>query len=70
MRVSKSQSSIAPKNIKKGHEAAAQYEVSREEIQLQAYYNYLNREKNNFPGSEMTDWLEAENSLLSRLSKH
>jgi len=39
----------------------------RDEIQLQAYYNYLWREKNNTPGSSETDWLEAEKDVSSRM---
>lgn len=31
-----------------------------EELQVAAYYRWLEREKEGLPGGEMDDWLEAE----------
>lgn len=41
-----------------------------DEIQLQAYYNYLKRIKNNMPGSEVSDWLEAEETVMTKSGTH
>ena len=66
----------APKSgiqkINKKKKTEATFEVSRfqDEIRVQAYYNYLKRVKNNFPGDQMSDWLEAENSVRLSVSTH
>jgi hypothetical protein len=51
---------------KKKTEVLVEFSVFLEEIQLEAYYHYLKRIRNNIPGNEMTDWLEAEKSLRLR----
>jgi hypothetical protein len=58
--------------INKKKKTEATFEVSRfqDEIRVQAYYNYLKRVKNNLPGDQMGDWLEAENSVRLSLSTH
>ena len=45
--------------------AQATVDVSRfqEEVQVQAYYNFLKRMKNNISGNEERDWFEAEKSV-------
>lgn len=50
----------------------ATFETARfqDEIQVQAYYNYLKRAKNNFPGSPESDWLEAEKNVMSKIKAH
>ena len=50
----------------------ATFEAARfqDEIQVQAYYNYLKRAKNNFPGSPESDWLEAEKNVMSKIKAH
>jgi hypothetical protein len=50
----------------------ATFEQARfqDEIQVQAYYNYLKRAKNNFPGSPEADWIEAEKSVMSKIKAH
>lgn len=68
MVIRKSTTSDAPKNKKKKYEASVEFVGFREEIELQAYYNYLKRVMNNIPGNELSDWLEAEKSVRSRLS--
>lgn len=62
----------APLKNSKKIKPEAVFDVSRfqEEIKLQAYYNYLKRAKNNFPGTEMDDWLEAEQSVMSKMKAH
>jgi len=42
----------------------------QDEIRLYAYYNYLARMKNNFPGDEMGDWLDAEKKLSKKAVTH
>ena len=68
MVIRKSTTSDAPKNKKKKYEAAVEFAGFKEEIELQAYYNYLKRVTDNIPGNEISDWLEAEKSVRSRLS--
>jgi hypothetical protein len=48
------------------------FETARfqDEIQVQAYYNYLKRARNNFPGSPEADWLEAEQSVMLKMQAH
>jgi len=66
----------APKSgmqkMNKKKKTEATFEISRfqDEIRVQAYYNYLKRMKNNLPGDQMGDWLEAENSVRLSLSTH
>ncbi|MBN2159198.1 MAG: hypothetical protein JW807_07370 [Spirochaetes bacterium] len=68
---SSSPKAAPPKSGKKVKHAAT-FDVSRfqDEIKLQAYYNYLKRVNNNFPGSEMGDWLEAEKSVMLKMKAH
>ena len=68
MSIKKQSTSDAPKNKKKRYQAAVDFAGFREEIELQAYYNYLKRITNNIPGNEITDWLEAEKSVRSKMS--
>ncbi len=58
------------RNKKKKSEATFEFSGFQDEIRIQAYYNYLKRMKNNMPGNETTDWLEAEKNLLSKSSTH
>lgn len=55
---------------KKKNEATFDFPGFQDDIRLHAYYNYLSRVKNNFPGDEMGDWLEAERSLTGKASTH
>jgi hypothetical protein len=55
---------------KKKNEATFEAARFQDEIQVQAYYNYLKRAKNNFPGSEESDWLEAERIVMSKMKAH
>jgi hypothetical protein len=57
---------VEAKPRKKKTEVSIYFSLFQEEIQLEAYYHYLKRIKNNIPGNEMTDWLEAEKSLRLR----
>jgi hypothetical protein len=68
---------VAPKggilktnNKKKKTEATFEFSRFQDEIRVQAYYNYLKRIKNNNPGDQMGDWLEAEKSVRMSLSTH
>lgn len=56
---------VAPKSGTKKNKTEATFEFSRfqDEIRIQAYYNYLKRVKNNIPGDQIGDWLEAEKGL-------
>ncbi len=45
-------------------------ESSFDDIRVQAYYNYLRRVKNNAPGDQMGDWLEAEKSVQMSMGTH
>lgn len=60
------------RKINKKKKTEATFEVSRfqDEIRVQAYYNYLKRMKNNLPGDQMGDWLEAEKSVHLGQSTH
>lgn len=51
---------------KKKVEAVPDMVVVGEEIQLQAYYNYLKRVRGNTPGTEVSDWLDAERAVKGR----
>ena len=55
---------------KKKQEASFDFSGFQDEIRVQAYYNYLKRMKNNMPGSEMNDWLEAEKSVALKGVTH
>lgn len=55
---------------KKKNEATFDSARFQDEIQVQAYYNYLKRVKNNFPGSPESDWLEAEKNVMSGMKAH
>jgi hypothetical protein len=57
-------------NKKKKSESTFEFPNFQDEIRVQAYYNYLTRLKNNFPGDEMGDWLEAERRLRGKASTH
>ena len=39
--------------------------ASTMDVSVQAYYLYLNRMKNNSPGNDLSDWLEAERLVRS-----
>ncbi len=54
------------KSKKKRVDAVPEMFRFSDEIQLQAYYNYLKRVRNNAPGSEVSDWLEAEEAIISQ----
>ena len=58
--------------IDKKKKADATFDISRfqNEIRVQAYYNYQKRVKNNLPGDQMGDWLEAEKSVRLSVSTH
>ena len=74
MQVRKSTSEkIAPgdsKTKKKKVDAVPDMFRFSDEIQLQAYYNYLKRVRNNMPGSEVSDWLEAEEAVMTKSGTH
>ncbi|HOD15303.1 MAG TPA: hypothetical protein PLA65_16970 [Spirochaetota bacterium] len=67
-----SETKAAPfKNSRKiKDEATFQTARFQDEIQVQAYYNYLKRMKNNLPGSPEADWLEAEQSVIIKMKAH
>ncbi len=58
------------KNKKKKTEAVFEFSNFQDEIRVQAYYNYLDRMNKNIPGSEMSDWMDAEISIRSKMSTH
>mgnify|MGYP001068228636 CR=1 FL=1 len=58
------------RNKKKRNEAATELSGFQDEIRVQAYYNYLKRMKENSPGNETTDWLDAEMSVQSKTTPH
>ena len=58
--------SDAPKNKKRKSGASVEFTGFWEEIQLQAYYNYLKRINDNIAGNELSDWLEAEKNVRSK----
>jgi hypothetical protein len=60
----------ALKNTKKKSEASFGFSDFPDDIRIQAYYNYLKRMKDNMPGDEMTDWLEAEISVRTEMRTH
>jgi hypothetical protein len=62
----------APIKNNREKRTAAVPETARfqDEIRLQAYYNYLWRVKNNFPGSEETDWIDAERTVALKMKAH
>jgi hypothetical protein len=51
---------------KKKPEASFEFLKFQEDIKLEAFNNYQQRLKNNRPGNDMTDWLEAEKNVRSR----
>jgi hypothetical protein len=55
---------------KKKNEATFETTRFQDDIKEQAYYNYLKREKNNFPGNPESDWLEAEKNVMSKIKAH
>ncbi|MBN1496076.1 MAG: DUF2934 domain-containing protein [Spirochaetes bacterium] len=55
---------------KKKAESSFDLPSFQDEIRLHAYYNYLARMKNNFPGDEMGDWLDAEKNLSRKAITH
>lgn len=57
-------------NKKKRSEATFDFPGFQDEIRLHAYYNYVSRVKNNFPGDELGDWLDAEKNLSRKSSTH
>ena len=67
-----SETKAAPfKNSRKmKDEATFQTARFQDEIQVQAYYNYLKRMKNNLPGSPEADWLEAEQRVIITMKAH
>ena len=46
------------------------YRKKLQEVKLKAYYNYLNRIKNNLSGDALSDWSSAENEVYSRLDDY
>ncbi|HOT45875.1 MAG TPA: hypothetical protein PLC28_13390 [Spirochaetota bacterium] len=58
------------KGKKKKQDATFDFSGFQDEIRVRAFYNYQERVKNNLPGNEMTDWLEAEKSLASKGVTH
>lgn len=60
----------AVKNKKRKESASFDFSGFQDEIRVQAYYNYLKRVKNNIPGSEVSDWVDAEKSVRSKMSTH
>jgi hypothetical protein len=62
----------APVKNSKKKKPEATFETARfqDEIQVQAYYNYLKRVKNNFPGNPESDWLDAEKNVISKIKAH
>ena len=38
-----------------------------EKVQLQAYYNFLNRTRSGESGNEVSDWFEAEKAIQKQL---
>jgi hypothetical protein len=49
------------KDAGKKKERAGKDEPTPEELQVAAYYRWLEREREGQPGSDTGDWLEAEN---------
>lgn len=45
--------------------ASSGSKVSPDDVSVQAYYLYLKRMKNNAPGNDLSDWLEAEKMMKS-----
>lgn len=72
MRIRKSDSSDS--KLKKNKTAAVKAYSSRDtdgfrhEVELKAYYNFLDRQQYNKPGNEITDWLEAEKAISKSAS--
>ena len=62
----------APIKNSRTRKTGATFETAsfQDDIRLQAYYNYLWRVKNNFPGNEETDWIKAERDVLSKMKAH
>ena len=48
---------------KKGNIARVDNGRTYDAVRLRAYYNFLERQKRNVPGNEMSDWLEAEKTV-------
>jgi hypothetical protein len=39
----------------------------REQVQLAAYFNYLERQRGDVPGSALQDWLDAKLQILNEV---
>jgi hypothetical protein len=55
---------VQREELRPAAEESPQKSTIEDEIRLRAYYRYLERE--NEPGDEMSDWLEAESHVLGR----
>ncbi len=55
---------------KKKNETTSEFTGFQDEIRILAYHNYLKRMKDNTSGNEMTDWLDAEKSVRSKMRTH
>ncbi|OHD71656.1 MAG: hypothetical protein A2W19_02340 [Spirochaetes bacterium RBG_16_49_21] len=67
MKTKKTTSAEESKGKIRRFEAPVEFPGYGEEIRLQAYYNFLDRMKNNMPGNETSDWLEAEKMVRSKI---
>jgi hypothetical protein len=68
MKIKKNTTTTATRdNVRKLETAAVEFPGYGEEIRLQAYYNFLDRIKNNRSGSELGDWLEAEKTVRRKI---
>lgn len=68
MRIKKNTSTTTTRdNVRKLETASVEFPGYGEEIRLQAYYNFLDRIKNNRSGSELGDWLEAEKKARRKI---
>ncbi len=67
MKTKKTTLTEVPKDTKRRFEPTVEFPGYREEIELQAYYNYLKRIKNSLPGDEIKDWLDAEKLVRTKI---
>lgn len=63
IKIKKPRVSAAKSRVSSAVEEKAGMDVPIKQISIEAYYNYLRRMKNNSPGNEMSDWLEAEKTV-------